>query len=310
MHIIIVDDEIPSIERLAFLINKDDRFNVVHTFTDANTALEYLKDNKVDIVFSDINMPEMNGITFGKRLLKNSPNTILVYITAYSEYALEAYNNYAMGYLLKPVSSTSLTNLLDKLYRYTPVNQKVNALKVKSLGPFSLNYGDVPIKFRTKKAKELFCFLLHHEGSWVSSDKIMYSLWKEKSTNLARTHLHTCLSYCRKAFKDVGIDKIIEYGLSSYRINTNDIWWDYKIMKNKIKSLKDINMKKNDLIEIFRLDQGMYLSNSDYLWAHDSRTLLDIELFSLYEKQIDNPQLNEDEKAKIQHYLEHRQDLQ
>lgn len=310
MNVIIIDDEMPSIERLSFLIKQDGRLDIVNTFTDANSALEYLKQNSVDIVFSDIDMPEMNGITFGKKLLEYSPHTILVYITAYGEYALEAFSNYAMGYLLKPISLNTLSKLLTKLLPSPQKSVNPITIKVKTLGDFSLSYGDTPIKFRTKKAKELFCFLLHHEHAWVSSDKIMYALWQDKPSNLARTHLHTCLSYCRKAFKDVGLNNIIEYDLSSYRINLSKVWWDYSVLKNKIDSLKDTNIKKDDLIEIFRLDQGMYLSDNDYLWAHDARALLDIELYGLYEKQAKNPELSKEERVKIQTFITNRQSLQ
>lgn len=309
MNVIILDDEIPSIERMLFLINQDNRFNVLNTFTDASTALEYIKENNVDIVFSDIEMPEMNGITFGKQLFNISPDTVLIYITAYGEYALDAYSNYAMGYLLKPVSLNALNKLLSKLFKHLPKTSQSKTLKVKSLGDFSLGYGDAPVKFRTKKAKELFCFLLHHEDSWVSSDKIMYALWHDKPADLARTHLHTCLSYCRKAFKDIGLFNIIEYDLSSYRINQNDILWDYRVLKKQINSFNGINIKKDDLIEIFRLDQGMYFADSDYLWAHDRSALLDIELHGLYERQVNNPELNEDERVKIQNFINHKHNL-
>ena len=77
MRAIIVDDETPSIERLASLIEEDNRLEITNTFTDAEAALSFCKSNHVDILFSDIEMPCLNGLDFGRAVKEyNSASNI------------------------------------------------------------------------------------------------------------------------------------------------------------------------------------------------------------------------------------------
>ncbi len=127
----------------------------------------------------------------------------------------------------------------------------------------------------------------------------MYILWNHREPSIAKNHLYTTLSYCRKAFKDIGIDNIIEYNLESYKLNYNDIWWDYEILVGKLDKTNTSFTSKEDLLEIISLDRGMYMENSDYLWAINTREFLNIQLNKIYNKHIENPELSEDTHNKI-----------
>jgi DNA-binding LytR/AlgR family response regulator len=108
---IIVEDEPLARNLLSAYISKVPRLELKQSFSNALDALEYLRENPVDVLFSDIQMPEVTGITLLK-LLKSKP--LIVLTTAYSEYALEGYELEVYDYLLKPISFERFLKAVEK----------------------------------------------------------------------------------------------------------------------------------------------------------------------------------------------------
>jgi len=101
LNCLIVDDEPLSQEVIVDFVNACPELKLTGTCKDALEAGEYLKNGKVDLLFLDINMPKLSGISFVKSL-KEPP--LFVIVTAYPEYAIEGFEIDAVDYLLKPVS--------------------------------------------------------------------------------------------------------------------------------------------------------------------------------------------------------------
>src|ERR1700739_651748 len=99
----IIDDEPLAHEVLETFISKFPDFVVVKKCTDAYEAIDFIYKTPVDLVFLDINMPEVDGISF-LRAIKNPPLTI--FTTAYREYALDGFDLNIIDFLLKPFSFT------------------------------------------------------------------------------------------------------------------------------------------------------------------------------------------------------------
>lgn len=97
----VVDDEPLALQLICDYVLKIPSLHLVHYTTNAIEALQFINDEKIDLVFLDIQMPELNGINFLK-LAQNKCKAIL--ITAYQEYALEGYEHNVIDYLLKPVT--------------------------------------------------------------------------------------------------------------------------------------------------------------------------------------------------------------
>ena len=112
INCIIIDDEPSSQNVLKSFINKIDYLDLKHSCNDALEALEYLKNNTIDLLFLDINMPQLSGISFYKSL-QNPPKVI--FTTAYSEYALEGFDLNATDYLLKPFSFERFLQAVSKI---------------------------------------------------------------------------------------------------------------------------------------------------------------------------------------------------
>lgn len=115
---IIVDDEDKAIKSLSWeLSNFNDEVVILDTFTNPERALEFIKNNKIDCLFLDIEMPTMDGFQFIEKLTKK--DFAIVITTAYNEYAIEALKKEAIDYLLKPVDTDDLELSLKKITKFT-----------------------------------------------------------------------------------------------------------------------------------------------------------------------------------------------
>ncbi len=124
---IIIDDEPSSQNVLKLFIEKINYLELKQICNNALEALDFLKDNAIDLLFLDINMPQLSGISFYKSL-QNQPKVI--FTTAYSEYALEGFELEAVDYLLKPFSFERFIKAISKVKKLN--DDKTESLIIKS----------------------------------------------------------------------------------------------------------------------------------------------------------------------------------
>jgi DNA-binding LytR/AlgR family response regulator len=123
---IAVDDEPKALDVLSIHASKAPDIDLIQSFTNPGEALVFLKDNYVDLVFLDINMPKISGLQFIEKL---QTRPYIVFTTAYSEYAIDSYDFEAVDYLLKPIE-------FDRFYKSIVKVKKLiqlNSLKKDSL---------------------------------------------------------------------------------------------------------------------------------------------------------------------------------
>lgn len=97
----LIDDEPLALDLLESYVKKTPFLNLVGRFSSAVAAIKEIQENKVDLLFLDIQMPELSGLEFSKII---SSDTRIVFTTAFSQYALDSYRVNALDYLLKPIS--------------------------------------------------------------------------------------------------------------------------------------------------------------------------------------------------------------
>ncbi|MDZ7881284.1 MAG: LytTR family DNA-binding domain-containing protein [Saprospiraceae bacterium] len=106
-----IDDEPPALKIVESFCARVECIALEKTFTQPNTALKYLKNFPINLLFLDISMPSMSGIDFAKKL---EQNTMVIFTTAYSEYAVEGFNLNAVDYLLKPFTFDRFLQAVNK----------------------------------------------------------------------------------------------------------------------------------------------------------------------------------------------------
>jgi len=114
MKVLIVDDETLALSRLKRLLTQAGVADIT-AFDNPIDAMKEVAKTKFDVVFLDISIPQLSGLELANHIMELSPTTFIVFQTAYSEYALEAFNNGGVAYLLKPLSLEDIEKTLEKV---------------------------------------------------------------------------------------------------------------------------------------------------------------------------------------------------
>ena len=114
MKILIVDDEAPARERLKSLLAENEQVELIGEAEDGVQALEIIEEKHPDLVFLDIQMPRLDGFGVVK-MLEHPP--LIVFVTAYDEFAIQAFEINALDYLLKPFTQVRLERTIKKASR-------------------------------------------------------------------------------------------------------------------------------------------------------------------------------------------------
>jgi len=185
MKVLLVDDESLQLVRLENACKKilpDAEFS---SYTNPVKALQENDKTLFDIAFLDIEMPGINGIQLAKHLKKINPLIKIVFVTAYNEYALQAFKIHAHGYITKPVSEAKVKEEVDELQNIAPL-QSSKKLQVKCFGNFEVFHNGEPVKFSYKKSKEVFAYLIDREGAAIDINELNAVIWEEDHPSYLR----------------------------------------------------------------------------------------------------------------------------
>lgn len=248
MRILLVDDEKLQLLRLTEAVKKAlPADNVFLSYTNPVLAWEENKDTPVDIAFLDIDMPVINGILLAKKLKIVNPQVNVIFVTAYNEYALDAYKLHASGYVTKPVNLEKIREELDGL-RYTVELKPTKKLQVKCFGNFEVFANGVPVKFSRKKSKELFAYLIDREGAAVNVNELNAILWEEDK----KSYFRNLIADIQTSLKAVDAEDVFIKRRNECFVDVNKIDCDaYEYRKNN-----------PDAIRMYR---GEYMAQ--YSWA-------------------------------------------
>lgn len=183
LQIIITDDEPLACELLLQHISKLQMLQVKAVFHNANSALTFLENNSVDVIFLDIEMPEMSGIEFLKQLAQPP---LTVFTTAYRDYAFEGYELGVIDFLLKPISLDRFAQSVQKVRDFILLRDKNSQLQRGNLpaGEIFVKSGVQKIKLQLEDVSFIQGLkdyaIIHHSGGKIvvkGSVKAMHGLF-------------------------------------------------------------------------------------------------------------------------------------
>lgn len=114
---LIIDDEPLALQQLEGYIKKIPYLELAASCQSVSEALDIIKNDSIDAVFTDINMPDMNGLDFVRAIHDTGENPLIIFTTAYSEYAVESFTVDAVDYLLKPFGQEDVERVAAKLFK-------------------------------------------------------------------------------------------------------------------------------------------------------------------------------------------------
>ncbi|WP_127537006.1 response regulator [Paenibacillus illinoisensis] len=282
MKAILIDDEVLALSYLELQLLKMENFSldIIGKFTNPYDALDIVKHAKVDIAFIDIELPEINGIELAERLLEYDPDLMVVFVTAYQEYAVDAFELNAIDYIVKPVRFDRLSKTMNRILgkstarldnpdphqplRMTMFKQ-VMIEEPQSPGQFTL------MQWRTFRAQELFLYLLQHRGQLVRKSFIVDLLWSNTDVNKAYSQLYTTIYHIRKTLTAYGKRFQIKSANEGYLLELNHIILDVASWEDSMQTI-DISEDNLELhLEKINSYTGEYLQEYDYWWAEAER---------------------------------------
>jgi len=232
MKILAIDDSESALKLLTSSVAEAQPSALVFPFRKPSELLTFAKDNACDIAFLDIRMWGMNGLELAKKLKDYNPKINIIFVTAYSEYAREAFELYPSGYVLKPVTKEAVEREFENLRH--PFDQKNNAhVFAQTFGHFEIFSYGVPLKFKYSKTKELFAYLIDRNGAAVNMNELCAVLWEaEPDTENLKAYLRKLVSDLLKTLRAAGTDDIVLKRHNSVAIVTAKLACDsYGFMK-------------------------------------------------------------------------------
>lgn len=157
MKCIIVDDEPIARRGMKRLVDSRHELELLASLDSAEAAEEFLAENDVDLIFLDIEMPEVSGIEFARRIPRNC---LVVFTTAYSEYAIDSYDVEALDYLVKPIDPVRFNRAVDKAISYHAL---LSTAGVSSEPPVSVA-DHIIVKADRRYVKVNLCDIIYVEG--------------------------------------------------------------------------------------------------------------------------------------------------
>ncbi|SEK75029.1 response regulator [Paenibacillus sp. OK003] len=304
MQAYLVDDEPHALNMLEMFLARTGKVHVAGRAANGFDALAALRNIHPDIWFLDIEMPGMSGLELAANIHEVEPDALIVFTTAYDQYAVAAFEHEALDYLLKPIEMERLSRTIERLTKEKnrptePVvvnTDNTDKLFVQLLGTFrvAITNGKT-MMWRTAKEKELFAYLLLNNPatSAVHRDRIIEKLWPDEPYEKAKIYLHTCVSLLRKNLRNMGIEHLLRYKSEHYILDKERIRADvYDFLDISFRVEQEADMPISLIEQTLHLYQDELLPQEDYPWIVELSHRLEqfsLELkLKLSEKYLDS----------------------
>lgn len=283
INAIIVDDEPLNLEEITRLVEKSGEVQIAKTYSSPLKALEEIALVSPDLAFIDIEMPEIDGITLVEKLLEWVPALKIVFITAYNQYAVMAFELNALDYILKPINpkrfEKTLCKVKDSLARKVP---EEGSLEIKCFGNLEVKTGSERVKWERSKAEELFCYLLTHHGQGMHKEIILEELWPDHDPRKAIPILQTSICRLRNIFAPLREQVRLDYSNNRYSLTITECECDLFQVEDALSGNPDSLETAAQLI-----GKG-FLSGQGYLWAMVKEEELKVRLAKELRARADN----------------------
>lgn len=240
MKAIIVEDEFLAQEELSYLIKKHSNITIEATFEDGLDVLKYLQNHQVDAIFLDINIPSLDGVLLAQNISKFAHRPSIVFITAYKEHAVEAFEIEAFDYILKPYHEARIVTMLQKLeaLHSRPANlpeastpsrnsHTINLIKDERIIVTDIN--DIYYAAADEKVTRVYT----RREEFVMSMNLT-----EFYGRLPEEHFFRChRSYCVNLSK---IREIVPWFNNTYILRLSDLEFEVPVSRSKVKEFRKL----------------------------------------------------------------------
>jgi two-component SAPR family response regulator len=290
IKVLLVDDEPPILDELGYLLGKYADVEVMGAFTDPRQAIEYLQQRPAgdlalpDAVFLDIDLPYSNGLETARKMRTINADMIIVFVTAYSAYALESFQVHPLDYLLKPIQESQMDAAVKQIRKQVGLLQAGSrsnngAIRIKCFGNFSMTVsGQDQIRWGTRRVKDLLMYLIDLEAAPVSHKDLASAIFNGVMDKKAQNNLYVTIHNFRRLLRD------IDPKGERLRFQDNMILdiapgtCDYTDFMSFARSNAVINSgNARAAAAVLQSCRGGYLQDVDYDWAEQTANIVELE---------------------------------
>lgn len=249
LRCLIVDDEIPAREELKYMLKDIENVTIIGEASNGIEALEMINDLDPDIVFLDVQMPKISGIELARKLVQDKKRLNIIFITAYDDFAVEAFDVNAVDYLLKPISKDRLNEAIKRIVslandsnekEYNKLKKMIEDMgdsKHKNINRISVYHGNrlIPIE-----VKEISYITIEDKSTIIVTSNAKYEINSSLNELIEKlpkdVFFRSHKSYIVNLDMIESIDPWFNY---TYNINLKDIKHAIPVSRSKVKDFKD-----------------------------------------------------------------------
>lgn len=275
----IVDDEAPAIAMLRHLLQPYAQIEIGGAFTDPRKALAAALRDEPHLIFLDIDMPQLKGIEAAIQLQEKLPGLTIIFVTAYRDYALDAFKSYPLDYILKPVDEARFRQTMDRVFEKLSDGHSILAapgqVKIRCFGRFEITVGPAetrPLKLGRGRMREVLAYLLHNFNRSISRRELLGQFFNGVENSKTVNHLHVLISRLRSLLESAGISREqITIG-NTFAVSAAPGVCDY-IDFIRLAEVKQPLDEAGAAVaeEALKSCHGPYLEGEDYLWVIEER---------------------------------------
>lgn len=268
IRVLLMDDEELGLNLLNRVLDSFQDIEVIGAYTDSVIGLQEIKRLKPDVCFLDVEMPGLSGLQVANALIDDK--IIVIFVTAYQQYAIEAFRVNAVDYILKPVTKDEISRVLTKIHRslHKQLEAKVTPLTVYFFGDLHVYHKGSELDWPTEKTAELFAYLIFHQKTKISKWQLCDILWPDVDPKKAMHNVYNSIYRLKQLFKKTDIPFKIISKKGYYELNLYNAHSDFQKMDLFINDLSPINDQSiTEYERIETLYTGEFLSTKGYSWS-------------------------------------------
>lgn len=262
MRVTIVDDERLALRQFLMETENMPGVEVAGAFTNPLEALAFMKEHPVEAAFLDIEMPGMNGLVLAEKLREIREGLVVIFVTGYEQYTLDALKVKADYYLIKPYDRKELGDALERA-RLLSARQK-KRVQIRTFGRFEVYIDGRAVYFPNSKAKELLALCVDHRGGTVTLEEAADKLWEDRAYDERVKNLYRkAVMQIRQILSEYHAEEIFFAGRGACQVAAQKIDCDYYgFLENDPEAVRAWKMS------------GGYLQ--EYSWAEETGTRLEM----------------------------------
>lgn len=270
LRAVIVDDEILVLDYLREIL-LEQKVEIAGEYTSSRSALEDITELKPDVIFLDIEMPGINGIELATEIAGRLDTANIVFVTAYDQYAVEAFRLNALHYILKPPSREDIAQALTRIRKTAPAAAPAyDKIYVRFFGKVAIQdeEGNSLLKWPTQKTEEMFALLMLYGKQGIDKWSLIEKLWPLSEKLKVENTMYTTIYRMKKALQEAGIKAVLYNRLGQYFFDLEGVWCDVFQFDMLYEAFQK-EPGQEDCIsdQLFFIYQGALFGIKDYLWG-------------------------------------------